>query len=162
MVGVVEGSSSSSSGSSDAALTRSVSPESVRTIISTPISTVTGGVLVSTSSSNGKDFSVAVPSRVLSTDPLVNFRLVREGVGLTLAGDDYAGDAIARGELVPVLTRHRERVEAACEALFPEVVPRAGTVNNAQGWSAGRAAADQARLGPDLEVIDPAQDRAAS
>jgi DNA-binding transcriptional LysR family regulator len=52
---------------------------------------------------NGKDFSVAVPARVLSTDPLVNVRLAREGVGLTLAGDDYARDAIARGELVPVL-----------------------------------------------------------
>ena len=52
---------------------------------------------------NGKDFSVAVPARVLSTDPLVNVRLAREGVGLTLAGDEYARDAIARGELVPVL-----------------------------------------------------------
>jgi DNA-binding transcriptional LysR family regulator len=52
---------------------------------------------------SGKDFSVAVPARVLSTDPLVNVRLAREGVGLTLAGDDYARDAIARGELVPVL-----------------------------------------------------------
>jgi DNA-binding transcriptional LysR family regulator len=52
---------------------------------------------------NGKDFSVAVPARVLSTDPLLNVRLAREGVGLTLAGDDYARDAITRGELVPVL-----------------------------------------------------------
>jgi hypothetical protein len=66
------------------------------------------------------------------------------------------------GVLVPVLARHRERVDAACEALFPDVVPRAGTVNNAQGWSAGRAAADRARLGPDLQVIEPALDRAAS
>jgi DNA-binding transcriptional LysR family regulator len=52
---------------------------------------------------NGKDFSVAVPARVLSTYPLVNVRLAREGVGLTLAGDDYVRDEIARGELVPVL-----------------------------------------------------------
>ncbi len=65
-------------------------------------------------------------------------------------------------ELVPVLARHREQVDAACDELFPRAVGRAGRVNNAQGWWAGRAAADQALISPDLEVIAPAQDRAAS
>jgi hypothetical protein len=86
----------------------------------------------------------------------------RIGERLRSADERVAVSSSGSGELVPVLARHRERVDAACEALFPEVVPRAGTVNNAQGWSAGRAAADLARLGPDLQVIDPVQDRAAS
>ncbi|MBV9880462.1 MAG: LysR family transcriptional regulator [Gemmatirosa sp.] len=51
----------------------------------------------------GRDFSVAVRSRVLSDDPALNLRLVRAGVGLTIAYEDQVRDEIARGELVPVL-----------------------------------------------------------
>ena len=86
-------------------------------------------------------------------------------IGERLASADEqvaASRGSGSGELVPVLARHRARVDAACDALFPQAVPRAGTVNNAQGWWAGLAAADQALLGPDLQGIDPAQDRAAS
>ena len=52
---------------------------------------------------NGRDFSVAVPARVLTTDPALNLRLARAGAGLTLASEDRVRDAVARGELVPVL-----------------------------------------------------------
>ena len=51
----------------------------------------------------GRNFSVAVPARVLTTDPEINIRLAREGVGLTMAREDRMRDDIARGTLVPVL-----------------------------------------------------------
>ena len=79
------------------------------------------------------------------------------------SADEQATTSTGRGtELVPVLARHRERVDAAFEELFPGAVGRAGHVNNPQGWYAGRAAADQALFGPDLQVTAAAQDRAAS
>ena len=52
---------------------------------------------------NGRDFSVAIPARVLTTDPEINIALAREGVGLTMAREDRMRDDIARGALVPVL-----------------------------------------------------------
>jgi DNA-binding transcriptional LysR family regulator len=52
---------------------------------------------------NGRDFSVAVPARVLTTDPVLNVRLALAGVGLTLATEDRVRGEIARGELVTVL-----------------------------------------------------------
>src|SRR5690242_10427510 len=51
----------------------------------------------------GRNFSVAVPARVLTTDPAINIRLAREGVGLTMAREDRLREDIARGTLVPVL-----------------------------------------------------------
>ena len=51
----------------------------------------------------GRDFSVAVQSRVLTTDPEINIRLAREGVALTMAREDRLLDDIKRGALVPVL-----------------------------------------------------------
>ena len=51
----------------------------------------------------GRNFSVAVPARVLTTDPEINIRLAREGVGLTMAREDRMRHDIARGTLVPVL-----------------------------------------------------------
>jgi len=50
------------------------------------------------------------------------------------------------GELLPALRRQSERLDAATEAMFPEMTRRAAAVGNAQGWVAGRAAADAARL----------------
>lgn len=50
----------------------------------------------------GRDFSVEVPTRVLTNDPALNIRLARAGIGLTLA-DRRAVDAVERGELVTVL-----------------------------------------------------------
>ncbi len=52
---------------------------------------------------DGRDFSVAVPTRVLSNDSTLNLRLARAGAGLTLVYESRVRDAIARGELVSVL-----------------------------------------------------------
>jgi len=54
---------------------------------------------------NGRDFSVTVPARVLSTDAALNRRLVTAGIGLTLAYQAHVRDALARGELVAVLEK---------------------------------------------------------
>jgi DNA-binding transcriptional LysR family regulator len=50
-----------------------------------------------------RGFSVAVSARVLTTDPEINVRLAREGVGVTMAREDRVRDAISKGELVLVL-----------------------------------------------------------
>lgn len=51
----------------------------------------------------GRDFSVAVPARVLTTDPALNVRLAVAGAGLTLADEARSRGPLARGELVAVL-----------------------------------------------------------
>jgi DNA-binding transcriptional LysR family regulator len=51
----------------------------------------------------GRNFSVDVPARVLTTDPAINIRLACEGTGLTMAREDRMRDEIARGALVRVL-----------------------------------------------------------
>jgi DNA-binding transcriptional LysR family regulator len=51
----------------------------------------------------GREFAIAVRSRVLSTDASLNLRLVRAGLGLTLAPEDRVREDVARGALVPVL-----------------------------------------------------------
>jgi DNA-binding transcriptional LysR family regulator len=51
----------------------------------------------------GREFSVAVPARVLTTDPAMNVRLARAGAGVTMVREDRVRDAISAGELVPVL-----------------------------------------------------------
>lgn len=54
---------------------------------------------------NGRDFSVAVPPRVLSTHAVLNRRFAIAGVGLTLAFKVNVKDALDRGELVSVLEK---------------------------------------------------------
>jgi DNA-binding transcriptional LysR family regulator len=51
----------------------------------------------------GRDFAVAVPTRVLTNDPALNLRLAHAGAGLTLASEDRAREEIASGALVAVL-----------------------------------------------------------
>ena len=51
----------------------------------------------------GRDFSVDVRARVLTNDPALNVRLAVAGAGLTLADQRRSREAIAAGELVPVL-----------------------------------------------------------
>ena len=51
----------------------------------------------------GREFSVAVPARVITTDPSMNIRLAREGVGVTMVREDRVRDDIERGDLVAVL-----------------------------------------------------------
>ncbi|HEY7236709.1 MAG TPA: LysR family transcriptional regulator [Gemmatimonadaceae bacterium] len=52
---------------------------------------------------NGRNFSVAVPARVLTTDPAINIRLALAGMGVTMVREDRIQGAIATGELVPAL-----------------------------------------------------------
>ncbi len=52
---------------------------------------------------SGREFSVAVPMRVLTTDAVLLIRLARAGVGLTMAFESQLRDELARGELVAVL-----------------------------------------------------------
>lgn len=64
-----------------------------------------------------------------------------------------AADSTGRaGELVPVLRARAEHVDRACEAMFPRLVSRRAGINNARGWAAGRAAADQALLGTEPQI----------
>ena len=53
----------------------------------------------------GREFTVAVPARVLSTASGINRTLAAAGLGVTMAFDLYVRDALARGELVRVLER---------------------------------------------------------
>ena len=52
---------------------------------------------------NGRDFSVAVPARVITTDPSINIRLALEGVGLAMVREDRVRNDIDRGALIAVL-----------------------------------------------------------
>lgn len=52
---------------------------------------------------DGRDFSVAVPARVLSTGSAMNRRLAAAGLGITLAYETHVRDFLERGELVRVL-----------------------------------------------------------
>jgi DNA-binding transcriptional LysR family regulator len=54
----------------------------------------------------GRDFSVAVDSRVLSNDTDFNLRLAAAGVGLAVTYVDMAREWLARGELVRVLAAY--------------------------------------------------------
>lgn len=54
-------------------------------------------------SENGRNFSVAVPARVITTDPAINIRVALAGMGVTMVREDRVRDAIAKGELVPAL-----------------------------------------------------------
>src|ERR671912_810370 len=51
----------------------------------------------------GREFSVAAPTRVLTTDGALLVRLARAGVGLAMVFEGRVRELIARGELVPVL-----------------------------------------------------------
>lgn len=57
---------------------------------------------------DGRDFTVAVPSRVLSTSSLVNRRFAVAGLGVTMAIDGHVRDELDRGALVTVLDRFCE------------------------------------------------------
>ena len=51
----------------------------------------------------GRAFSVAVPGRVITTDPAMNARLARAGAGVTMIREDRVRDDLASGALVEVL-----------------------------------------------------------
>ena len=50
-------------------------------------------------------------------------------------------------DLVPLLDRRREAVDAAVREAFPRTRPMSTTVGSAEGWFAGKACADRADLG---------------
>jgi len=52
---------------------------------------------------NGREFSVAVPTRVITTDPSINIRLALAGAGVTMAREDRMRADIESGALVAVL-----------------------------------------------------------
>jgi DNA-binding transcriptional LysR family regulator len=52
---------------------------------------------------DGRDFSVALRGRVLTTEAAVLARLARAGVGLAMLFEDQVREDVARGALVPIL-----------------------------------------------------------
>jgi hypothetical protein len=76
----------------------------------------------------------------------------RIGERLRAASDDATSSSGRGGDLVPLLQRHADRVQAACDELFPHLVAKAGTAGNTSGWAAGRAAADVALLGSHVQL----------
>jgi DNA-binding transcriptional LysR family regulator len=50
-----------------------------------------------------RHFSVAIPARVLTTDPVMNIRLACAGAGVTMVREDRVRDELARGTLVMAL-----------------------------------------------------------
>jgi len=52
---------------------------------------------------DGHDFSVAVPSRVVTNDFILMLQLAGAGVGLTMGMEEIVRPYVERGELVPVL-----------------------------------------------------------
>ena len=71
-------------------------------------------------------------------------------IGERLAAADTtaaaAAQAVPRERLLPVLAARSQATDEMMERLFPRTVSRPVTVSNSAGWTAGRVAADQARL----------------
>lgn len=55
---------------------------------------------------DGREFSVAVPARVLSTHAVLNRRLAIAGHGITLAFREHVREFVERGELVSILEEY--------------------------------------------------------
>jgi DNA-binding transcriptional LysR family regulator len=95
----------------------------------------------------GRDFSVAVDSRVLSNDTDFNLRLAAAGAGLAVTYVDMAHEWVERGELVRVLAAycppfpgcflyypHRRQVSPALRALIDHLhVAREATRRSKRG-----------------------------
>ena len=60
--------------------------------------------------------------------------------------DAVSANAEAGERLLPVLSAREERLRAAEQAAFPELVRRTSSVSNTTGWFAGKAAAELANL----------------
>ncbi len=86
---------------------------------------------------------------------LVSYAL-RIGERLDTVSEATVAASGSRGQLLPVLRRHAERVDEALTQLFPRVISRGATIKNELGWAAGRAAADQAQLDVRGEVTEQA------
>ncbi|UQS26124.1 DUF2786 domain-containing protein [Amycolatopsis thermalba] len=69
----------------------------------------------------------------------------RIGERLTEA-DRTAGAQFADSRLLPILTRRRQEVDTLFAELFPHTTRHRTTISNGEGWTAGREAANHARL----------------
>ena len=70
----------------------------------------------------------------------------RIGERLAHANADTIAKTADSERLLPVLASHQLRVDTAFETLFPAVKASRVSVPDAEGWHAGRAAADRANL----------------
>jgi DNA-binding transcriptional LysR family regulator len=52
---------------------------------------------------DGRDFSVAVDSRIITTDPTLNLRLCLAGVGVNMSWESWVRPHMEQGDLIPVL-----------------------------------------------------------
>ena len=79
---------------------------------------------------------------------------VRIGERLQEAADTAADDARAQhgDNVLPVLAARDAAAEEACALTFPRLRTQRISTSNAEGWVAGRAAADRARIGPDTAL----------
>jgi hypothetical protein len=82
---------------------------------------------------------------------------VRIGERLREASSQVLAETGDESRLLPVLARREEHVEAAVEAMFPDLVERPTSVTNGHGWAAGRAAAELALLDVRGQVTDEAR-----
>ncbi|MDP9444147.1 MAG: hypothetical protein M3P83_07300 [Actinomycetota bacterium] len=76
----------------------------------------------------------------------------RIGERLAAANQGVLAESGRIDQLLPVLRRRGERVDAAVEELFPRLVSRETSISNSHGWAAGRAAADLALLDTNLRI----------
>ncbi|MGH3627252.1 MAG: DUF2786 domain-containing protein, partial [Sciscionella sp.] len=77
-------------------------------------------------------------------------------IGERLAKADRAsGEQIHDDRLLPVLARRGKDVDELFEHMFPRTVRRSRSISNGAGWSAGRAAADAAKLGVERARVGP-------
>lgn len=74
----------------------------------------------------------------------------RIGQRLRTATQSQVDAASGDERLLPVLARRDDDARVAAAEAFPHIVHRSTAVSNGAGWVAGQAAADQARLHPDL------------
>jgi Protein of unknown function (DUF2786) len=79
---------------------------------------------------------------------------VRIGERLQEAAATAADDARAEhgDNVLPVLAARDAAAEEACAVTFPRLRTQRISTSNPEGWVAGRAAADRARLGPDTAL----------
>jgi hypothetical protein len=76
----------------------------------------------------------------------------RDSAGTEARGSGHASGAAA---LLPVLAARHEAVEEETERMFPDLShSRSSRVNDMEGWTSGRAAADRARLGTESGALE--------
>lgn len=84
----------------------------------------------------GREFSVAVRARVLTTDPALMVRLVRAGMGLTMVYEVQVRDDLARGDLVAVLEEFLRRSRASTYTIRSDGTLRLGFVRSSTTYAA--------------------------